>query len=288
MATREPIRASSEFGQILAKLDPLTNLVGRWVGSGFNLVLLPDKDDKQFGFRSLSNITLESLEFTPIGGLIPNRGSDRDLFFTGLNYLQQISNAETSGALHVEAGQWLIIKETTEPNAPGTVVRQSTILHGNSLLAQGTTSSLDARPLPFDKADPTPQGQKVDAAYVQHLEAPPLPSGFDPRYLKDMNAALEDVIKKQEADGLKIIHTDMLKVSAPSSDAAPVGGVENIQFLVENAKVTKIDATFWIETVKQADTLIPTFMKLQYTQTVILEFDDIKWPHISVATLIKQ
>jgi len=29
-------------------------------------------------------------------------------------------------------------------------------------------------------------------------------------------------------------------------------------------------------------------MQLQYSQKVILDFGDIEWPHISVATLIKQ
>jgi hypothetical protein len=30
------------------------------------------------------------------------------------------------------------------------------------------------------------------------------------------------------------------------------------------------------------------FLQLQYTQTVILNFLNIDWPHISVATLVKQ
>ena len=45
-------------------------------------------------------------------------------------------------------------------------------------------------------------------------------------------------------------------------------------------------AIFWIEKVQQADGT--HFMQLQYTQTVILFFKNISWPHISVATLVKQ
>jgi hypothetical protein len=215
MANSKVIRASSELKQVLAKLDPLTDLIGRWVGSGFNLVLLPDKNDNVFTFRSLSNITTEALEYNPIGGLIPNRGLTEDLFFTGLNYVQQISDAETNGALHVETGQWLIIKEATNPNAPGTLVRQSTILHGNSLLAQGTITSKPGRPS-FVKAVPTPTGPKVDARYIAHLEAPPLPDGFKPEYRREnMNQALEDMITEQEANNIRVTNHFELVVSAP-------------------------------------------------------------------------
>ena len=64
------------------------------------------------------------------------------------------------------------------------------------------------------------------------------------------------------------------------------GGVLNIPFVVSNAKVTQMNAIFWIEKVRQADGT--HFMQLQYTQTIILNFLNINWPHISVATLVKQ
>ena len=47
-----------------------------------------------------------------------------------------------------------------------------------------------------------------------------------------------------------------------------------------------MDAIFWIEKVQQPDGT--HFMQLQYTQTIILNFLNINWPHISVATLVKQ
>jgi hypothetical protein len=55
---------------------------------------------------------------------------------------------------------------------------------------------------------------------------------------------------------------------------------------VRNANATRLDTIFWIETVQQTDG--STFLQLQYTQTVILNFLGIDWPHISVSTLIKQ
>lgn len=65
-----------------------------------------------------------------------------------------------------------------------------------------------------------------------------------------------------------------------------VGGILNIPFVTQNANAAKLDAIFWIETVQQPDG--STFLQLQYTQTVILNFLGINWPHISVATLVKQ
>jgi hypothetical protein len=52
------------------------------------------------------------------------------------------------------------------------------------------------------------------------------------------------------------------------------------------AKATTMSAIFRVEKVEDATGNV--FMQLQYTQTVILDFIGIKWPHISVATLVKQ
>jgi hypothetical protein len=85
-----------------------------------NLISVPDKTDP-LDFLLLLSATWESIEFTPIGGIILNRGADQEnLTFTGLNYVQQVSDAVTNGALHVEAGQWLTI-----PPVPATLAARS-------------------------------------------------------------------------------------------------------------------------------------------------------------------
>ena len=66
----------------------------------------------------------------------------------------------------------------------------------------------------------------------------------------------------------------------------PSGSVSNLPFVTQNANAAQLDAIFWIETVQQDDG--STRKQLQYTQTVQLNFNDIAWPHISVATLVKQ
>jgi hypothetical protein len=81
--------------------------------------------------------------------------------------------------------------------------------------------------------------------------------------------------------GQNITKTVVLQIST-----VPNGSIGNIPFVVPNANATKLDAIFWIETVQQPDG--STFLQLQYTQTVILNFLGIDWPHISVATLTKQ
>jgi hypothetical protein len=92
------------------------------------------------------------------------------------------------------------------------------------------------------------------------------------------------------------------------------GGIENIQFLMgqtvnvgtppkpdpePNAQTSLVYATFWIETVTNANNG-HTFMQLQYAQMVVLNFPirhllnqnppvyvNLGWPHITVATLRK-
>ena len=50
-----------------------------------------------------------------------------------------------------------------------------------------------------------------------------------------------------------------------------------------NADAVSVSAIFWIETL-QGQTA-PT--QLHYSQTVLLNFNGISWPHITVATLTK-
>ncbi|MGH3917851.1 MAG: hypothetical protein ACRDSG_02210 [Pseudonocardiaceae bacterium] len=66
------------------------------------------------------------------------------------------------------------------------------------------------------------------------------------------------------------------------------GRIASIPFLAaKNADVTEFESTFWVEAVKIKDSR-ETFLQLQYSQLVVLDFLGADWPHISVATLIKQ
>ncbi|HVO53347.1 MAG TPA: heme-binding protein [Solirubrobacterales bacterium] len=261
-----------------AELGALGKLPGAWVGSGFNLIARPDKQHSRPFFLEL-NATTETLEFTPISGPIPNRGSRQDdISFLGLTYLQRISDAVHGGGLHIEPGIWINVPPTEAPHAPGSVVRMATVPHGNSLLAQGKAFTVKGPPK-IDTISSTPivvgSGKPVsDVGYLDPYLKAKLPPGVPKGSVADPNLFLKEGIK-----GKEITETETLVISTK-----PVGGVENIPFLVENADALSMNAIFWIETLKTAE---GTLLQLQYTQTVLLRFDGIDWPHISVATLIK-
>ena len=85
----------------------------------------------------------------------------------------------------------------------------------------------------------------------------------------------------------QITSTTTLQVE--SRDAAlPGGGTANIAFLTgtkdgPNAVAASVTATFWLQTV-QGD---PGPRRLQYSQLVLLNFNGLSWPHVTVATLQK-
>ena len=282
-------RASGPMTSNLEKLGPLRELGGTWVGRGFNTISLPDFDNPAGPqpFRVKLNATREILEFTRIGGKIPNRGSqgqlDIDLF--GLTYLQRISDTLTNEPLHIEPGLWLHVPPTTVPAQPETVVRMGSIPHGTSVLAQGFSLVVPSGPK-IDPVDTTPMKGTVpitDASYLAPFSSTTLPPGFHPTFLKNPNLALEADILGQD-----IIETTVLIISTAADPAKKIlaGSVGNIPFLASNANVTQLDAIFWVEKVRQPDGNV--FMQLQYTQTIILNFLGINWPHISVATMLKQ
>ncbi len=85
--------------------------------------------------------------------------------------------------------------------------------------------------------------------------------------------------------GQTIVQTITLQVSTTD---LPVegGGTLNTAFLVggsggPNANAALVTATFWLETVQGT----PNIQQLQYSQTVLLNFNGLSWPHVTVATL---
>jgi hypothetical protein len=282
-----PLRASAPAATNLQKLGVLADLGGRWVGRGFNQVSLP-AFHLQKTFRVQLNATIETLEFTQIGGPVPNRGSkgQDDINLFGYTYFQRVSDATDNGALHIEPGIWLHVPPTdVPPQANSTIVRQATIPHGDSLLAIG-----EAKP-PIDKApeipdaDTTPfhnpPGPPLGAGYLVEFDKAELPAGMKREFAKNPNLLLKEAIADQ-----KIIKTVEVKVSTVRANEPDKQGILNIPFVEKNANATKMEATFWIENVMRADGSV--YLQLQYSQLVILNFAGIDWPHISVATLIKQ
>jgi hypothetical protein len=286
------------FAAIDDPLGPLAALPGTWTGHGFNTIWRPHFKT-QDRFLEL-NLTSETLQFDEIPGEIPNRGLlQKDINMFGVHYLQQISDRNLKAGIHIEPGIWATVPATTAPQEPPTVVRMASIPHGTVVLAQGGASVVAGPPvikptdiIPFGIGDPSSKGSFKDAeqafpeldlakktVFRQPSDATTMP-GIKQGMLKNPNAALTRAIAGQQ-----IVNTVVLRVRAQNTKPKNVG-TANTFFLGENASADIVTATFWIETVKKPGG--GHFLQLQYTQTVILDFNGLSWPHVSVATLRKQ
>jgi len=290
-------RASGPLDAIQENLGLLGDLPGTFIGNGFNLIARPDKQNNKPFFLEL-NATQEILEFTNIGGDIPNRGSVQgDLTLHGLRYLQRVADCAQHTAIHLEPGLWLHVPATTAPDpvTPETYVRQATIPHGDSVLAQSTffttvnggpqIAPVDSTPFTGDIPDlnSPPANPVNNPDYLKPYRETPLPTECLPTGLEAVQTIWNPALVLQAAiTGQNITETVVIQIST-----APVGGIVNIPFVVQNANATRLDAIFWIEKVANPTGGAEPFIQLQYVQRVILGFDNIWWPHISVATLVK-
>jgi hypothetical protein len=283
-------------------LGPLAQLPGTWKGHGFNTIWRPHHGG-QDRFLEL-NLTTETLVFTKINGPIPNRGllmHDIDMF--GLTYMQQISETSTGAGLHIEPGIWVNVPPTTNPSEPSTVVRMASIPHGTVILVQGTTQFLNGGPphipdnniIPFFLGSPPPANSDFPSGEQQFPELNlSIPTAFrlaspgvTQAMVKNPNSVLQAALAGQHIKNRTFIQI--------SSKHQPIkgGGTANTAFLADaanppggNARAAEVDAIFWIETVGAQGQ--PDKLQLQYTQLVQLDFNGLRWPHVTVATLHKQ
>lgn len=292
-------------------LGPLQGFVGPgdagkprvWTGTGFNMIWRPNfggaSGPKDF-FLEL-NCTSETLEFTEISGAIPNRGFlQADIELKGVSYLQQISDSFLKSGQHFEPGIWANVPLTTNPNEPSTVVRMGSIPHGTTINAQGTGINVPgANPTPqFATASITPFviGQPgnlvhfpeeiLTNASISRTPIADVPCLNQAR-LTNPNLFLSEAIAGQKFDKMTVLQVSTLT----SAKTIPTtgGGTDSIAFLVgtaggPNANAIEVDATFWLEEIAPSPGH-PIYSQLQYTQRVLLNFNGLSWPHITVATL---
>jgi LysM repeat protein len=219
----------------------------------------------------------------------------------GLWYLQTISDANVKGTdnkpagLHLEPGIWATVPKTEHPLEAPTVVRMASIPHGTTVLAQGLANTITEAPditdiniTPFLIGNPA----KLFPFPESNLSNP---SDFRTSTdgLVGIDQAIVDnpnLVLKRALNGTVIKSTVVLTVS---SDVTPVpgGGLTNTAFLQgsasegPNAQAALVTATFWIETIEGPVPDGPVFHQLQYTQRVLLNFNGLSWPHITVGTL---
>jgi len=288
--TVSSFRGVPERAALATELGPLNDLPGRWTGSGFNLIARPHFGPGSDFFLEL-NLTAETLQFTTIGSPIPNRGSDQaDINLRGVTYLQQISDAKTHGALHIEPGIWLQIPATTAPTEPESVSRLACVPHGDAACAIGTAPRVSGKPkiepvntVPFGEGQKMPAPGTPNSFPEYDLSKPSnfrtnssLLVGITQDMVTDPTVALRHALHEQT-----ILETQTLSVTSHKDKG---GGVQNIPFVMQNANASFMSALFWIERVQGPNGI---FLQLQYVQTVLLDFKGLRWPHVSVATLLK-
>lgn len=320
LAMTEAVEAAPTPKPAPGTLGMLAALEGEWEGTGFNLIEIPNMNQKPGTtppadkFRLTLNSTFETMTINAIKGDIINRGNIQDdVAYRGLHYLQQVTDVVLNEGIHLETGLFLNLP-TGDPKVQ-VAGRLGSIPHGDSLLAQGSVFEVNGGPfinteLPTPAgskgtpaADPTPftieNGKRkndTSAEYLALLNNAIPPNGIDKAVIMNPNLLLKSAIEGLNITKTIVILLDANPVDGVSNVASPVGGITNIPFIEKNANATSLTAIFWIETVQNADGSTDTL--LQYTQTVILDFPvfgtdptkvvPIKWPHISVATLKKK
>ena len=286
-------------------LGQLAQLAGTWKGHGFNTIWRPHTlaGSGQDRFLEL-NLTTETLAFSKINGAIPNRGLlMHDISLFGLTYMQQIAETSNGKGLHIEPGIWATVPKTTDPNEPASVVRMASIPHGTVILAQGTALAVTGGPhiddnniIPFAIGSPPPPNSDFATAEGTFKE---LNLSTSTTFRFKSPGVTQDMVKNPNSVLTAAIHGQDIKnttVLVISTKHTPVkgGGTANTAFLEAaanppggNANAVEVDATFWIETVAGAPGK-PDQLQLQYTQLVQLDFNGLRWPHVTVATLHKQ
>jgi hypothetical protein len=291
-------------------LGALAGLEGSWKGHGFNAIWRPHNPPSQDRFLEL-NMTDETLVFTRINGPIPNRGlAMHDINMFGLTYMQQISESSTGAGLHIEPGIWANVPQTTDPNVPPSVVRMASIPHGTVVLAQGVAEVHPGGPqnipdnniLPFFFGSPQPANSdfnSVAQTFTELTLSTPTPfrfvaPGVTQAIVKNPNSVLQTALASS-LQGTSMKSRTFLNVSTTHNIVkAGGGGTANTAFLAAsgnppggNARAAQVNATFWIETIAGTGGQ-PDKHQLQYTQLVMLDFNGIHWPHVTVGTLQKQ
>lgn len=303
------------------KLGELADLEGKWEGEGFNMLAVPDRTESPQEYRIIAQNFKETLEFKritelvfdengkPIDG-VPNRKLDLTQFVSALEYTQHVVDMK-GNAIHHENGLWLMLDDTVSPSR---IARQSSVPHGNSLLAPGKTFVVGGAPIinPICVLPSTEQAkirEKMDGGmtleqaceavvnddqcgYLQpYFEANKKFESEGDDYFLNPNKLLTD-----HNSGLDITSTTVFDLDTKSE----TGGILNIPFFrppqpgqpVNNfITCPALTSTFWVNTIKNADG--SESKELQYTQDTTIEFFQagpnglIIWPHIDVANLKK-
>lgn len=293
-------------------LGPLAQLPGLWRntpdlgGRGWNMIALPFARDP-LGYRLLVNQYNEELRFSLVDDGVPNRGvlpgvtnDSGDQLLVALDYEQTIEQIAADDSpksahtcddltgkpglpIHHEPGLWLnMLNHLTDDL---NIARLSTIPHGNSVLALGRSSVVQGvADIPDINGLPTNISRDLEGGYLapyKHFNDNPFKGVFNP---VQPNALLNAANQ-----GVNVVRTTVLHVDSTIES----GGISNIPFIVKQADAAEMESTFWIQELADRDQFGEPRLRLQYSQTVMLDFIDrgdgtlIRWPHVSINTMEK-
>jgi hypothetical protein len=103
----------------------------------------------------------------------------------------------------------------------------------------------------------------------------PLPPEITQALINDPNDLLRRALQ-----GQNLTKITRLITTTPSD-----GGIGNIPFITKNADAPGLESVFAIEVVQGPSG--DEFLQLQYSQTALLNFRGMSFPHVTVGTLIK-
>lgn len=295
----------ADFGN--EDLGPLKLLPGTWKslpGRGWNMIALPFAEGP-LKYRLLVNQYNETLDFTLIDSGVPNRGIEpdstsglTDQFVVTLDYQQRVTQiaaddfpqsgdaGDPDADIHHEPG--LFLHMTNKITNGLDIARLATIPHGDSVLALGRSQVTEGPPqVPDISGLPIGIAEDLDSRYLspyKHFHENPFEGLFDP-------VQPNDLLKAANA-GVDIARTTTLELDTKLE----TGGIVNIPFIVKEANATEMTSTFWIQELAEQDDKGPSTLRLQYSQTVMLDFFPrrdgveglIKWPHVSINTLVRE
>jgi hypothetical protein len=227
---------------------------------------------------------------------VMNRGSVQgDIAMYGVTYLHRVTDATTGEALHIEPGLFLNVPATAEPKADASIARLATIPHGTSFCAVGFAQDVvfdklpdipPANTVPFPVGSQPPPPGTANPFPEYHLSAGsrfrtvPTPAGITQEVIDDPHVVLRRALREQAAEGHVLTHVTWLITSTERA-----GGLGNSPFIVSNANPLSLESVFSVETVRSpAGT---EYLQLGYSQTALLNFRGLSFPHVTVGTLIK-
>lgn len=308
----EPKQAANQLH--VKQLGPLQHLIGTWLnprrllkgnnspnGSrhnpySYNIMPLPTQSKDYPAGYLLKNVKyFEEITFSPIYGDAGNRGGDFTQTANVLFYEQRVFFAEgpaKDSLVHAENGSWLFL--TTGPQQKGpyggpaiphgvitpqpptsNVVKQISVPHGNSILAQGGIPPKNY----VQKGSPS----------IPNYSLPVIPKGVDSEPYHTLSVGnpypslnKNPILPLQQA----------IQENPPTSyiqwTVKAANDITNISFEQKKAKVVDYQVTYWLLAFNSEE----EFTKLAYVQTIDMQLQihgkPVVFPHVTCNYLTKK